>query len=1039
MKNSFSIIVAFITLTIIGGAMLPLLNLQLMPNRALPTLNVSYVWPNASAKLLEQEVTSKLEGVFGSIKDLEEIKSESYLGFGNIFLKFKKDVDMDAARFEVSTLIRMAYSELPKELIYPEITKGDNNNDIPPVLSYTLNAASTPNYIQQIANNNLVPKLSQINGVKNIKVYGAMPNEWVITYDEKIIKSINSNPDEIASAINNYLQAKNLGSGKLGETESLGNIQVLLKNNSNKEVMWDRIPIKKHDGRIIYLGDIAKVAFKEKLPTSYFRINGLNTINIVVYPEKSVNTIKLAASVKTTMNELKRALPNGFSVILAYDASKDLKEELEKLGIRAIFSLVVLLLFVLIMSRQVKYLVLILISLISNLLIACILYVVLDIEIQLYSLAGITISFGLIIDNSIIMLHHYRENANRKVFLSIMAASLTTIGSLVIIFFLNEAQQINLIDFAWVIIINLVVSLFIALFFIPALLQKLPLKKKKQKKAKWKISDALLTFYSKSVIFNKRIKWLYYVIIILAFGIPFHLLPEKIEEEGFWADLYNESFGGELYQQDIKPIAEKWFGGTFRLFSEFVYEQAYYGDPQKTKLYVRGSMPEGCTIHQLNDVIGKMENYISQYSEVKMYQTSIRNHQDAQISIFFKDEFEAGTFPYYLKGLLTSKAISLGGLDWTVYGVGKGFNNSIQEGSRNSHIKMEGYNYERLYQYAELLKEKLKQNPRVDKIDIESRISWFSESVHEYNLKFNLKNIGLFEQELFGFYTFLRSKLYQQVVANIYSYNELVDVVLKSDQSDKFDLWNLTNTPFESKKQAIKLPVLASIKKEKTGNSIHKLNQQYQLIVSYDFIGPQLLSEKVMKKAIREMNQFLPLGFKCIEPDFGWWDKNDKSQYYLLFIVILIIYFICSILLESLTQPLAIIAMIPISFIGVFITFYSFDFNFDQGGFASFILLSGITVNAGIYLINDYNQQKKERGLLIRFENYIDAFRNKITPIFLTIVSTILGLVPFIYSGQDEVFWFAFAVGSIGGLVFSFVAILIYLPLLLKFRLNRIL
>jgi len=63
---------------------------------------------------------------------------------------------------------------------------------------------------------------------------------------------------------------------------------------------------------------------------------------------------------------------------------------------------------------------------------------------------------------------------------------------------------------------------------------------------------------------------------------------------------------------------------------------------------------------------------------------------------------------------------------------------------------------------------------------------------------------------------------------------------------------------------------------------------------------------------------------------------------------------------------------------------------------------------------------------------YIKAFNHKIIPIFLTIISTVLGLVPFVWSGQKEVFWFAFAAGSMGGLIFSIVAVVIYLPLFLK-------
>jgi multidrug efflux pump subunit AcrB len=130
-------------------------------------------------------------------------------------------------------------------------------------------------------------------------------------------------------------------------------------------------------------------------------------------------------------------------------------------------------------------------------------------------------------------------------------------------------------------------------------------------------------------------------------------------------------------------------------------------------------------------------------------------------------------------------------------------------------------------------------------------------------------------------------------------------------------------------------------------------------------------------------------------------------------------------------KPLAIIGMIPISFIGVFLTFYLFDINFDQGGFASFIMLSGIVVNSGLYILNDFNQLIKE-SKRVKLQCYMNAFNHKIMPISLTIISTMLGLVPFIWSGQNEVFWYSFASGTIGGLAFSLVALVIYLPLFLR-------
>lgn len=145
--------------------------------------------------------------------------------------------------------------------------------------------------------------------------------------------------------------------------------------------------------------------------------------------------------------------------------------------------------------------------------------------------------------------------------------------------------------------------------------------------------------------------------------------------------------------------------------------------------------------------------------------------------------------------------------------------------------------------------------------------------------------------------------------------------------------------------------------------------------------------------------------------------------------IIVIIFFTTSILFNSLKQPLAVIFVIPISYIGVFLTFYWFKLNFDQGGFASFVLLCGITVNASIYILNEYNQIRERIPAISPIRAYLKAWNAKITPIFLTVISTILGFIPFMLGTDKEAFWFPLAAGTIGGLIMSILGIFFYLPI----------
>lgn len=1034
--SSFTILTTFICLSIIGASLIPLLSIQLSPTRSNKSLSVNFSWQDASAKVVEQEVTSKLEGVFNTAKGVRSIGSTSRKGSGSISMSFKKHTDMDVVRFEIANLIRQSYSELPKGVSYPSLSKSSANENTSPILSYSINANESPHHIKKFTENYIQPKLTTLKGVNKVDVYGAAPFEWVIEYDTKKLFQLNISASDIQNAISTYLQKRELGNAliKSDNNEADQEIALVLIHKQEEQIDWNTIPIKKINNRIIYLKNLAKVTYKESKVNAYYRVNGLNTVNTAIYAEKGVNTIDLAKTVRTTVDDLKKGLPTGYTIKLTQDTTEFIVEELQKIQKRTLFSFLILLVLIILINRSFKYLTVLFLSVITNLLIAVIFYYAFNVQLQLYSFAGITISFGIIIDNSIIMIDHLRNKGDKKAFLAILAATLTTIGALMVIFLLEETQRLNLWDFALVIAINIGVSLLVSLYYVPALLEKMKLQKKRirfSRKRKRRINRFTRRYMNTINWMGKpKFKWAFIVLFILGFGLPIHLLPKELKGDTIWAKLYNETLGTELYNTELRPTLEKVLGGSLRLFTEDVFESSYYNEPERTTLRVTGRMPDGCTIEQLNDVILKMENYIGRFDEISLYETRINNPKSSSITIYFKENFEFGVFPYTLKSMLESKSISLGGLDWSVTGVGRGFSNALGTGFKSNRIELEGYNYDNLYSYAELLKDQLEENSngRVKEVEITGS-GWGSNSLNEYFLNFNQEQLVMTDVSQNQLYGYLKNQVHSGNITSIVKDHELLQVKLVSDKYQKFNVWDIKNTPITINNKQYKLNQLASIEKRKTGNTIQKNNQQYRLTVAYDFLGTQPLAKKVRERNVEELKTKLAIGYRVLEQSYGRWNKKDSKQYYYLFVVIFFIFFICTILLESLKQPFAIISMIPLAFIGVFLTFYLFDFNFDQGGYASFILLCGISVNSALFIINDYNNLKKQYPNRNQQSLYFKAFNYKIIPVILTIVSTIVGLVPFVWHGQNEAFWFSFAVGSIGGLLFSLIGIFFYLPM----------
>ncbi|MDE6632797.1 MAG: efflux RND transporter permease subunit, partial [Muribaculaceae bacterium] len=261
---------------------------------------------------------------------------------------------------------------------------------------------------------------------------------------------------------------------------------------------------------------------------------------------------------------------------------------------------------------------------------------------------------------------------------------------------------------------------------------------------------------------------------------------------------------------------------------------------------------------------------------------------------------------------------------------------------------------------------------------------------------------------------------------------------LYSRQGEEYDIFALMNQPFRSGLRTFKLSDIGHIEKRQAPHEIVKKNQEYVLCLQYEYIGSPKQGERVLEKDLEIINSMLPIGYKAEYEKNEWKAKDDHAKYWLLLLVTGIIFFIASILFNSLRQPLAIIFMIPISFIGVFLTFYLLKLNFDQGGFASFILLAGITVNAAIYIVSEFNSLRRRFPKVIPTMLFVKALRVKITPILLTVLSTILGFIPFLIGSAKEGFWFPLAAGTIGGLLMSLIGVIIFLPIFLLPRPDKI-
>ena len=503
--------------------------------------------------------------------------------------------------------------------------------------------------------------------------------------------------------------------------------------------------------------------------------------------------------------------------------------------------------------------------------------------------------------------------------------------------------------------------------------------------------------------------------------------------EGKVADLYNRTIGTPTYKEKVKPIVDKALGGSLRLFAQKVYDGSYFTRNDEVVLSANATLPNGSTLEQMNTLIKRMEAYLSGFKEIKQFQATVESARRAYLRITFLKEYQYTSFPYVLKANIISKAQQLGGGSWGVYGLkDQGFNNDVRENAGSFRVKMYGYNYDELFYWVDKFREKLLSHRRIREVTIGSEFSHWKDDYMEYYFDLDKKRMaeeGIDANTLFVVVRPLYGR--NMEIGSVLTEEGVEKIKLSSRQSDDHDIWAMQYFPIHTGRRDYKFSELAKVEKGQMPQEVAKEDQQYRLCLQYEYIGSSMQGDKLLEEDLKEFKEILPMGYSAKSEKENWtWGSSGDKQYRLLFLVVAIIFFITSILFNSLKQPLAIIFVIPVSYIGVFLTFYWFKLNFDQGGFASFVLLCGITVNASIYILNEYNALRKRFPHLSSLRAYVKAWNVKIIPIFLTVTSTILGFIPFMVGSAKEGFWFPLAAGTIGGLVMSVIGVFILLPVL---------
>lgn len=994
--SNFSVLLTACILLIIGIALTPLIDVGSKPRpRQGRDLWISYGWSGASAKVVEQNVTAPIEGMMVAVRGVESVESESRFGSGWVKVTLKPDVRVFAVRFEIASLLRQLRSRLPEGVSTPTLSGGDivNNSsrqkeETVHLLSYNISSQLNSAQLQDYVQKHIQPVLQRNEDVKWVNVSGGVGRYLEVTYDPLLLQACGLSSSDIDNGLRSFLGRNEIVGDVLHDS---ARVTLRLATQTFNRPL-EQMPIKSQDGHITYMGDLAHYEYKNYDPSSYYRIDGHETVSLNIYVNANANLIRLAKELRGQIDDMQPSLQHGVRLELQHDSSGEQQGELDRLITRSLMSLAILLVFVFLVRPGWKYVSIVAVTLAVCLAVAAICYYLFNLRLHVFSIAGITVSLGLIIDASIVMVDHYSYYRDRKVFMAILAALLTTIGTLVVILFAPENLQHDLYDFAWIIIINLTVALFVAVAFVPALVDSLRFRTNRSTRV-----------FSRRRRFAARWAALYFRYLSLPGGWSRRKLV--------------------LVYSLLLLIYIGGFGGSAYLFSKSMDGASWPREEEEMKLNIRAQMPLGGTATQLNAKVKLLEETLMNEKAVKRFETWV-NGGGAQISVQFTPEALHTAAPYQVENRVIGRVIGIGGADWSTWGVSqRGFSNSLNLQYRSNSIEMTGYNYDRLYRFAQDLSDLLRQNPRA--VDVTIVTPGHENQEDEYYVRYNWERLKLLGIAPGQIHSTVNDILQEWDFGRFDPLN--TNIRIKSTRRDTHDVWQLFNSYVKIGDRDIRLSDVMDIQLREAKNVIPRRNQEYVLRVEFNVLGSYIYTSNYIKEVTEKMEKRLPVGFRCVRPQ--WTDRPSASeQYWLIGLCLLITYWLMTILFESLWRPLAMLmALMPFTLTAVFLTFHIADIPFGTGGLAALVLLCGLVINAAIYIMYQYDIIRKAHAVS-PLRAYLQAYNHKIVPVILTILSTVFSLIPFLLDGSDNRFWYTFAITTIVGLTASLFALVFIMP-----------
>ncbi|MBD8031561.1 efflux RND transporter permease subunit [Solibacillus merdavium] len=997
-KRPVFTIVSMIFVLILGVVSLFKIPITLIPDLNPPIGVVVTSYPGASPIEVNEKVTKPLEASLATLPGIKKVQSTSLESSNLIILEFNWSTNMDKVQTDI--LQRIDLVPLPEDAGRPSFLKFDPAQF--PVIQLALAAENEEIDIRQIAES-LEQELQRTDGVASVTVSGKIVEEIQIELDAQKLEQKNLTQTDVMQVI----QASNIsmpGAELSSEDNQLLTTRVVSLFNHPDEIANLVLSVNPLTGETLKIQDIATVERKEQETNTITRANDQSAVLISVLQESGANTASVS---ETFQKELDRLLNEpqykGIEATILFDQGDYVRLAISNISSSLIFGGLFAMLVLLFFLSGIKSPLIIGIAIPYSVIVTFVLMYFADFSLNIMTLGALALGIGMLVDNAIVVIENIERhlelgespieaaiNGTKEVALAITASTVTTIAVFVPVIFISGLIGKIFMEFALTISFSLIASLAVALTVVPMLASRF-LRTKPANSVDKRQSKGLYRNYTKAL------KWvLKRRTLILSITV-----------------------------------------GLLALSSFAVYKTGTEFLPPTDEGFVSLSvkLPNSASVGKTEEIVSEIEEMARKYEEVDVVVSLIGGNQQS---------LSRGTSKQN-EGEISIKLVELSERNRSIFDFVEQFEKRVQQqigeraevsfslssssGSTPNSLsfRVTDSNEQRLKETVTQIQQKLTNIDSI--VEVTTDLDEVKEEIQVEVKRDEANQYGLLPSQIAQTVNMMtRGAFTTQIIADD---SEVLGVYTGFGKAFREDVEALKKMKLRTNAGVfVELQEIATIEIQESQTAIRRSDQAAAIAIFVKYQTSESLSgiSKKVDEAIQQIG--IPSTMKIVfGGDRELFDSAKQDMILAIILAVILIYLVMGAQFESFKLPFVMMFSVPLMLIGVAASLYLTNTLLGVTAIIGILILVGIVVNNGIVLI-DYINQKRQRGLNVTDAIIVGA-QDRIRPILMTALTTILGLVPLALGiGEGTEMNQPMAIVVIGGLISSTILTLFIVPII---------